>query len=80
MKSEDKLDTPTTETGQVDPNGASRPESTAAEDWWVIVGNCWATTFLRRSELTEFQRGYRDVIAWGTGISALIALAALLFG
>lgn len=77
MKSDDKL---VAESGQVDPSDASRPESTAAEDRWVIVGNCWGPTFLRRSEFKEFQRGYRDVIAWGTGICALFFLAALVFG
>lgn len=65
---------------QLKPSAPSRLTSAAAEDEWVIVGNCWGTTVLPRSELKEFQRGNRDFIAWGVGISALIFLAAMLFG
>lgn len=61
------------------PSDPSRRMSDAPEDEWVIVGSCWGTTFLRRSELKEFQRGNRDFIVWGICIVALMFLAGLLF-
>lgn len=65
---------------QLKPSAPSRLTSAAAEDEWVIVGSCWGTTVVPRSELIEFQRGNRDFIAWGLGISALLILALVLFG
>lgn len=56
-----------------------RDEKLAADDW-VIVGNCWALTPLRRSELENFQRGFRDVLAWGLGFSVLAIVAVMMFG
>jgi len=54
-------------------------EKLAADDW-VIVGDCWAPTALRQSELKEFQRGIRDVLAWGLGFSALAIMAVMILG
>lgn len=68
-------------TDQLKPRAPARFSSVAgAEDEWVIVGNCWGTTALRRSELTEFQRGTRFFVAWGLGTSVLLILALVLFG
>lgn len=64
---------------ELKPSASSSDTSGKAEDW-AIVGNCLGTTVLPRSELKEFQRGSRDFIAWGVAISALVFLAAMLFG
>lgn len=65
---------------QLRPSAPSRIKSAEAEDEWVIVGSCWGTTVLLRSELPEYQRGHRAFIGWGVGIAALFFLAAMQFG
>ena len=64
---------------ELKPNVSSSDTAGKAEDW-AIVGNCLGTTVLPHNELKEFHRGSRDFIAWGVAISALVFLAAMLFG